>query len=930
MASTRKSPRHLIARGVRTHNLQNVNFRVPIGKLTVVTGVSGSGKSSLALDTLYAEGERRYVESLSTYARQFLERLARPDADYISHIPPAVAIQHRNDVKNARSTVGTATEIHDYMRLIFARIGRAHCALCGGPVRRVAPTAARETLREMASPDAHARIIAPMRLWENETPRELVARARSRGAVRALTTKGMARLDEAKPELLVRSGELQAVVDRVSVARSPASRVAEAVAAAYQLAGRAIAQCDDGTHLTFSENFGCLVCGVLRAEPTPLLFSFNSPRGACPRCEGFGRVPMLDMDRVVPDPMLSLADGAIGIWQRPAYRDILPYFRNFAKRHHIPWRTPYRKLSAAQRRRIMTGDDDFPGIDGFFEWLKRKRYKVHVRVFLARHRKFDRCPVCMGKRIVPEALAVEVGGRNIADLAALPIPELRVFLESLDLARAEKGIAGEIVADVVSRLRFLEDVGLGYLSLARQTRTLSAGESQRIRLAAALGSSLAGVLYILDEPTVGLHARDIDRLIATLKRLVAKSNTVLAIEHDPRVIRAAEHVIDLGPGGGERGGRVLFQGAPEKLARKNTPTGRALAAPPSPAIARRTRRAAGHVTIRKARTHNLKNITVSIPLGRFVCVTGVSGSGKSSLIVDTFYAACRRAEGYSGFDEPGLAAVEGTEAFSEIVLVDAKPLARSRRSNIVTHVGAYTHIRTALSRASGGRVGPGRFSFNVAGGRCPKCKGLGTLDVDMVFMADVTIMCDECQGKRFLPKVLDVSLRGRNILDILDMTADEAHDFFAGNKPILNALAPLRDIGLGYIRLGQSTDTLSGGEAARLKLARYLRSRERSERRLFLFDEPTTGLHPADIELFLGVARKLISQGHSFVVIEHNPGVIAQADYIIDLGPEGGNAGGRVVGRGAVAAIARKDTPTGRALREYLGSRPDTRQSPRK
>jgi len=917
--------RKLVARGVRTHNLKNIRFTVPVGKLTVVTGVSGSGKSSLALDTLFAEGERRYVESLSAYARQFLSKLARPDVDFIGHIPPAIAIRHSNDVKNARSTVGTATEIHDYLRLIFARIGETACPQCGGRVTRVSPAEARDHIARRFAEDERIMLVAPVEKGADETIGELVARLRARGALRAVVGDRVVRLDEAETGELATRGVLSVVVDRIRRGNTTGERIAEGVANAYRLAGRAVALGEKGGRLHLSERFACLDCARESAEPDPLLFSFNSPRGACPACEGFGRIATVDVDRVIPDKNLSLAEGAVRIWQSPAYRDWLPYLRRFAERNRIPWRRPYKLLTAKQKRIIEEGDDEFPGIRGFFEYLKRKRYKVHVRVFIAKHRKFETCPACGGARLVPEALAVRLGGAHIAELAAWPIPRLRAFLERLELSPAQRAIAGDAIGDVVSRVRFLERVGLSYITLSRQMRTLSAGEAQRIRLAAALGSALSGVLYILDEPTVGLHARDTGRLIDILRRLVAKANTVVAIEHDVHLIRASDHVIDLGPGGGEHGGRVLYQGPPEKLAGRKTPTGRALVDTRRAAPRRRRPSARRWLTIRGARTHNLKNVTVRIPLNRFICITGVSGSGKSSLITDTLWAAYRRGLGDYSFDPPRLRALEGADSLDEIVLVDPKPLAKSRRSNIVTQMGAYGHIRGLLAASSG--LKPGDFSFNVPGGRCERCGGMGKLEVDMVFMASVMTVCETCRGKRFKENVLKVRYRGKNVLEILDMTATEALRFFADTPAVTRALAPLEAIGLGYIRLGQSTDTLSGGEAARLKLATFLKAKKRKGDVLFLFDEPTTGLHPADVEVFASVIESLIAHGHTAVVIEHNLALLARADYIVDLGPEGGPLGGRIVGRGAPETIARKDTPTGRALAAFFAGK---RQPPTK
>ena len=909
----------IVARGVRTHNLRNIRFRIPLGKFTVVTGVSGSGKSSLAIDTLYAEGERRYVESLSAYARQFLEKMARPDVDYISSIPPAIAIEHRNDVKNARSTVGTATEIYDYLRLLFARIGRTECASCGGPVERVSPSDVAKFLSERAADEAEILLVAPLAVAEDRSSAELLAQARARGIVRVLDDGVVKRLDEVDARNIERSGRLEAVIDRVETGRVSCDRIAESAAMAYELAGgRLEAVGKSGRRWFFSETFSCLNCGRRANEPSPLLFSFNSPRGACPTCEGFGRVQAIDMDRVIPNPKLTLAEGAISVWQRPAYREIMPYFKRFARRHGIPWDKPYRLLGKKRKALIEKGDDDFPGLNGFFDYLKRKRYKVHVRVLLARLRRFDTCGVCGGTRLVPEALAVRLGALNIAQLCEMPVPELRTFLSGLDLSEGRRAVASELIGEIASRLAFLEKSGLSYLSLSRQMRTLSAGEAQRIRLAAALGSALSGILYILDEPTVGLHPRDVQNLVDTLRRLLEKRNTVVAIEHDTRVIMQSDYVIDLGPGGGTRGGRLLYQGPPAKLVGGSTPTGKALQGQSRPRTALNKRNGRGEIILAGARTHNLKEVTVRIPLGNFVCVTGVSGSGKSSLITDTLHAAYRRMKGEYAYEPPDFDRLEGADAVSDILLIDPSPPAKSRRSNIVTITGAYTYIRRLLADAGGRAARPGHFSFNVPGGRCERCQGMGRLVVNMVFMANVPVVCEECQGKRFKPWVLSARVGGKNVLDILEMTVSEAMRFFADQKALVAALAPLEAIGLGYVRLGQTTDTLSGGEAARLKLAAYLTERARRNPVLFLFDEPTTGLHPADIEIFLRVLDKLIEEGHSAVVIEHNLSVISRADHVIDLGPEGGAGGGQIVAAGNVEQLAEANTPTGRALKEFL------------
>jgi len=972
--------RTIQVRGARTHNLKGVSVSIPHRALTVVTGVSGSGKSSLAFDTLYAEGQMRYVESLSAYSRQFLEQMQRPPVDSITGLPPAIALEQRNTVKNARSTVGTATEIADYLRLLFASVGETICPDCSVKVEKhTIPGAVDACLR--------ACFITPSPLMgegrgegekslgkptipphPNPLPpgeRELKHPLRLPGGSRLLVVAPVARAsangsDEARPweslrRELERQGfrrlwlggrivevgevpesrvpaEIEVVIDRLVLADAPAesrSRLAEALETAFKAGtGRAMVLVLDEAgaereRLSFDIRFNCARCGRVFPEPEPQLFSFNSAVGACPTCQGFGRTSALDPDKIVPDARKSIDSGAIACWQTPAYKQLHKECRQACHRQRVRTDVPYVDLSEADKRFVWDGDGDWIGVRGFFDWLETKRYKVHVRVMIARYRGYYTCPTCGGRRLRPEALNVRVGGKTIADLALMPVKDLRAWFDALGLGAEDEEKAAVLLREIRSRLAYLDDVGLAYLTLDRQTRSLSGGESQRINLAAALGSSLTNTLYVLDEPTVGLHARDTHRLLGILRGLIAKGNTVVVVEHDPEMIGAAEHLVDLGPGAGASGGEVIFEGAYAGLAAcKASETAKQLATHTGRVLSPYGRRPKGWITLSGAREHNLKNLSVRFPLGVLACVTGVSGSGKTTLVHNCLYGTFRHRRGQPVDDVGRCDALEGIDEIDDIILVDQRPIGLSTRSNPITYVKAYSAIRNLLAQTPKARVSgvtAANFSFNVAGGRCEVCKGVGAVTHDMYFMADVTVVCQECGGKRFKKKVLGVRWDGKNIDDILGMTVQEAKAHFRKHKDIAARLQPLVDVGLGYLRLGQNTASLSGGEAQRLKLASYLAAPKKGRQHLFIFDEPTTGLHLADIQVLLKTFHRLVYAGHSLLVIEHNLDFISQADWIIDLGPEGGEGGGELVAAGPPEKIARcRRSYTGRFLAERL------------
>jgi excinuclease ABC subunit A len=955
-------------RGARVNNLKNISFSIPINQLTVVTGVSGSGKSSLAFDTVYAEGQRRYVESLSAYARQFLERMDKPDVDEVRGIAPAIAIRQKNSTRNPRSTVATQTEIYDYLRLLFARIGTTICRVCGREVHRDSPESAADAILSELTEGTRFYVLFPAAAGLNVSEAGPPAKATTAGGnnrkargrrakesvkpnsdrhlitahLMSLMQRGFTRLfhdgkqmDLSSPDDYPREdfADVHVLVDRLVARADVRQRLVDSLETCFREGhGQAVIEVaeppavaggPESRTLRFSERFECKYDGTIYATPEPRLFSFNNPFGACPTCQGFGNTIGLDLDLVIPNPGLSLGEGAIEPWTKPQYEWAQAELKRFCRAERIPVNVPFNELSRQQRNAIINGKGEWQGVRGFFDWLDTKKYKLHVRVFLSKYRGYTRCPDCDGSRLRQEARDVRVGGRTLPEVSALSIKEASGFFEALQLSLEQSAIADRVLFEVRRRLKFLVEVGLDYLTLDRLASTLSGGEAQRIQLATNLGSSLVGALYVLDEPSIGLHPRDNDRLIHLLHNLRDIGNTVLVVEHDAEMIRSADHILDIGPAAGELGGRLIYEGDFSGLFRESQSlTGRYLrgeAAIKEPKHRRplQLRR----LKIRGASEHNLKGINVDIPLNMLVCVTGVSGSGKSTLIHDCIYAGLKKEaaewQGHVGAFQK----LEGTQYLDEVILVDQSPIGRTPRSNPVTYIKVYDAIRETFANtreAQSRGFDPSHFSFNVPGGRCEVCQGDGTVTVEMQFLADVELVCEECKGTRFKQQILDVRYRGKNIHDVLEMTVREAITFFREVNKITNRLRVLDEVGLGYLRLGQSATTLSGGEAQRVKLAAHL-SKRAGAKALYIFDEPTTGLHFDDINKLLAAFRALIDAGGSLLVIEHNLDVIKTADYVIDLGPEGGDAGGHVVATGTPEEIMQvNESYTGRYLREYL------------
>jgi len=977
MPETAAESANLVVRGARTHNLKDIDLTLPLGTLIIVTGVSGSGKSSLAFDTIYAEGQRRYVESLSAYARQFLERMEKPDVDRIDGISPAIAIRQKNSIRNPRSTVGTTTEIHDYMRLLYARVGRTFCRGCGREVVRETAEVVAQQLNELppgtrlllgfdlpvvdtsapmpdveetveestespeALPDAAAGADARVRPVEAVAPSvivETIANLRKKGFARLLIDGRAVAFDDANPAALTGRSLLQVVVDRVQVTgeADARQRLTDSIETSYLEGGGAAWAIEQSqppatshqppvTHV-FSERFECRQCAIAYEDPQPRLFSFNNPFGACPTCHGFGNIIELDLDLVVPDQGKSIQQGAIEPWTKPHYRAQLAELKRAAKKAKIRLDVPWSALTDEEKRLVVDGIDDgseYAGVRGFFRWLERKKYKVHVRVFLSRYRGYLVCPDCGGARLRREARDVHVGGRTIDRVSALTVSEAQGFFAGLELSEKEAAIADKVLKEIRRRLGFLSDVGLDYLTLDRLSSTLSGGEAQRINLATSLGAALVGTLYVLDEPSIGLHSRDNLRLIAILRQLRDQGNTVLVVEHDADMIKVADHIVDLGLGAGEQGGRVVYSGTLDGLMLETRSlTSKYLRGELAIPVPAARRRGTGQkIKLLGAAEHNLKNVDIAIPLNTLTCVTGVSGSGKSTIVHDVLYAAIKRAKG--GWDKRvgTFRALEGVEYVTDTVLVDQAPIGRTPRSNPVTYLKAFDPIRELFAATKDARargLTASHFSFNVPGGRCEACQGEGEVRVEMQFLADVFVPCDQCDGKRFKPQVLEVRYRGRSIHQVLDLTVREALTFFSSSPKVLRRLQVLDEIGLGYLRLGQPATTLSGGEAQRIKIAAHLSSHG-GERLLYILDEPTTGLHFDDIAKLLTAFKKLLEAGHTLLVIEHNLDVIKTADYIIDLGPEGGEGGGTVVATGTPEQIAQVDASyTGRYLRPVL------------
>ncbi len=985
----------IVVRGARVHNLKNVDFEIPHNSLTVVTGVSGSGKSSLAFDTIYAEGQRRYVESLSAYARQFLERIEKPDVDVIDGIAPAVAIRQKNTTRNPRSTVATATEIYDYLRLLFARVGRTFCLQCGQEVKKdtvdevtaavlglgegtrlnvlfplqgaLPPGGPKESVRsQKRSPDRSAGVPSAVPRVSFRNSGQARPRRKSnpdtaisdqlKTRLSELRQRGFNRLYQngqifefSTPESLLDVDFSQPVfllVDRLVVSPDARARIVDATEISYREAGEVIFETAPGDDqpsqpLRFSQRFECKQCNLRYEEPEPRLFSFNNPYGACPRCQGFGNTIDFDLDLVIPDKSKTLNEGAIEPWTKPKYRPLFTELKRFAKQANIPLDISWAELDPEQRRMIVEGEGKFPGVRGFFNHLERKKYKLHVRVFLSRYRGYSTCSACGGARLRIEAQQVRINGKNICHITSMTVEEVSNFFAQIELTEQESAIADKLLQEIQERLQFLIDVGLEYLTLDRLASTLSGGEAQRIQLATSLGSRLVGTLYVLDEPSIGLHSRDTHRLIKILHDLRDLGNTILVVEHDPDVMRASDRILDLGPGAGESGGQVIAAGNYDEILK--TPgslTGRYLSGElriQLPAVRRKP--GSRQIKIFGARAHNLKNIDLSVPLGMLVAITGVSGSGKSTLLHDVLFQALSAAK-KQGNGEPIPSAdwseLEGDDLIDDVILVDQSPIGRTPRSNPVTYIKAFDGIRdlfASLPEAKKRGFTPGHFSFNIPGGRCETCQGDGTVTVEMQFLADVELICEECKGARYKPQVLEVRYRGKNIHEVLNLTVKEALHFFSGVPKVVEKLRVLEEVGLGYLRLGQSATTLSGGEAQRMKLAAHLQpatrdigrpssAADRARRRnrmLYIFDEPTTGLHFDDVSKLLSAFRRLIDAGGSILVIEHNLEVIKTADWVIDLGPEGGERGGYVVGAGPPEDIARlPNSYTGKFLARVL------------
>jgi len=970
-------------RGARTHNLKSIDVDIPHNALTVVSGVSGSGKSSLAFDTVYAEGQRRYVESLSAYARQFLERIEKPDVDHMDGLAPAIAIKQKNQTRNPRSTVATATEIYDYMRLLYARCGTVTCLHCGGTVRHdtvdeivlrvlaqpegtrvyaLFPAVRREVMLEPLQgpiPEAEAPAPAPKKTAAKKATKKTAAPVVDlsepvKERLTELRRRGYNRLWQAfedntgpghivefsTPESLLEldfndpTRPIFVLADRLALSAESRSRIVDAIETGYREAGeivfRTVPRDEEAApqSLRFSAAFECSTCHRAYREPEPRLFSFNNPYGACPRCQGFGNTIDFDPGLIIPDRTRTLDEGAIDPWTKPKYRS--PWHANMraaAKAAKIPLDIPWYDLTEAQQNFLFDGNAAWPGIRGFFAELERKKYKLHVRVFLSKYRGYATCPDCRGQRLRAEARAVLLNGKNICEVCALTITAAQEFMDALTLSPAQMEIAAKVLEEVRQRISFLHEVGLDYLTLDRLSSTLSGGESQRIQLATSLGSRLVGALYVLDEPSIGLHSRDTAKLVRIMESLRDLGNTILVVEHDPDVIRAADYLLDLGPGAGELGGRLLAAGTVEEV-RENPEsiTGKYLSGRLSIPVPKHRREPGREKLVLKgARIHNLRGVDIEIPLGLLCCVTGVSGSGKSTIVHQVLYRALMQALGQTEGSDPAhlYRELSGTPHLNDVILVDQSPIGRTPRSNPVTYIKAFDDIRALFAAQPDAKrksFTAGHFSFNVPGGRCDVCEGDGTVTVEMQFLADVELPCEECNGTRYKTGILDIKYKGKNISEVLGMTVKEALVYFAGIPKIVDKLAVLDEVGLGYVRLGQSATTLSGGEAQRVKLAQHLASarsgssggagsvrgeaKRMASRILYILDEPTTGLHFEDVAKLLAAFRKLIDGGGSLLVIEHNLDIIKSADWVIDMGPEGGSGGGQVVAAGPPEVIA--------------------------
>jgi len=903
----------LIIEGAKQNNLKNISLKLPHNTFIAVTGVSGSGKSSLAFDTIFAEGQWRFIESLSTYARLFLEKLDRPEVDAIRNIRPAIALEQKNPVKTSRSTVGTVTEIYDYLRLFYAKIATPHCPKCGKELRSWSPST---VVTELTGRYAGEKALI---LFESrESPEEL----QRRGFHRVWINGEVADISSLK----TRPPTLHIVLDRLIIRDEP--RLSDSVETAWENGERSVMVhivrpgAGNNEMLRFQSDLLCTECGERVIKPQPLLFSFNHPLGACPECKGFGNTLEYSEDSIVPDKELSLKEGAIEPWSKPSARWWYRQFAKAASAHGIDLTVPYRELSKESTAAIFKGAHDFYGIDDFFQELEGKRYKMHVRVFLSRYRKAVPCRQCGGSRLRPEALAFKVKGMPISELTGLPVSKLRDLFLSLPLTDYEREVSQEIIRQINLKLELLVRLGTDYLSLNRESKTLSGGESQRINLANQLGSRLTGTLYVLDEPTVGLHARDVNRIAAILKELAEAGNTVIAVEHDKAIINAADWIVELGPGGGEKGGRLVYSGPRQDFLGKNTMTSSYLQNKNLiPVPARRKKGSGKTLTIRGARGNNLKNVDIAIPLQTLTCITGVSGSGKSTVVKDTLYTSLARHFKVEFETSRPFDSLEGLEFLKGVKIIDQKPIGKSPRSNPVTYIKAFDPVRKLFAEQQASRAlgfGPGHFSFNTEGGRCETCAGAGYQQLEMYFFEDLYVKCEECGGKRYRQEVLQVTYNGKNIYEVLNLTVNEAAGFFSLVPSLKNKFSLMSSVGIGYLRLGQPATTLSGGEAQRLKICAELGVSRRKDY-LYILDEPTVGLHPDDINKLLNVLNALVDSGNTVVLVEHNMDVIKSADRIIDLGPGGGDEGGYVVAQGTPEQVAEsRKSFTGRYLRELL------------
>ncbi|WP_353136624.1 excinuclease ABC subunit UvrA [Pseudopedobacter sp.] len=928
MIENKDSAKNILIKGAKVHNLKNIDVAIPKNELVVITGMSGSGKSSLAFDTLYAEGQRRYVESLSSYARQFMGRMNKPDVDYIKGIAPAIAIEQKVITSNPRSTVGTSTEIYDYLKLLFSRIGKTISPISGAEVKKDTVTDVVNYITGLPE-ESTVTIISVLHPQNNRTLKEELAILLQKGFVRVMYEGAIRKVEDLIEDESVENKELNLsddvyiIIDRVVTNQEDEtlSRIADSVQTAF-FEGKGDCYIDyEGDRKHFSDRFE--LDGLKFEEPVPNFFSFNNPYGACPTCEGYGKVIGIDEDLVIPDKSKSVYDGAIVPWRGEKMKEWADKLIKNAAKFDFPIHRAVADLTEEQRALLWTGNKYFAGLNDFFKYLEEQTYKIQYRVMLSRYRGKTNCPDCKGTRLRKDAAYVKIKGKSISDLVLMPLEKLLAFFNELELDEREKIISKRLLVEISNRIKFLNEVGLGYLTLNRLSNTLSGGESQRINLATSLGSSLVGSIYVLDEPSIGLHPKDTNRLIGVLKSLRDVGNTVLVVEHEEEMMKSADHIIDIGPEAGSHGGNLVFEGSFKEILRdKNSLTGKYLNGDLKIDIPSRRRKAFDFITIKGARENNLKNVTVQFPLGVLTAVTGVSGSGKTSLVKRVLYPALQKVLGnYSGEQTGAYDRIEGAyDLLSQVELVDQNPIGRSSRSNPVTYVKAWDEIRSLYASQSSAKAAglkPAAFSFNVEGGRCDVCQGEGEVKIEMQFMADIYLPCEACGGKRFKQHVLDITYKDKTVSEVLDMTIDEALAFFKEEQKIVNKLQPLADVGLGYVKLGQSSNTLSGGEAQRIKLASFLIKGNNSHKSLFIFDEPTTGLHFHDIKKLLKSFEALIEQGNSIIVIEHNMDVVKCADWVIDIGPEGGEKGGYVVFEGTPEELIKEEKSyTGQYLQD--------------